>query len=70
MKILKIIAKIVGIIWMVIISLSAIFTLSNQSFDFTTTYGIGYFSGMLIFLILLIGVGYLLFRWGAKKALA
>ncbi|MBN3582521.1 hypothetical protein JYB64_08975 [Algoriphagus aestuarii] len=68
MKILKTIAKIVGILWMVIFSLSTIFTLSTQSFDFTTTYGIGYFLGMLIFLILLIGVGYLLFQWGAKKS--
>ncbi|MBB6327834.1 cbb3-type cytochrome oxidase subunit 3 [Algoriphagus iocasae] len=70
MKILKIIVKIVGILWMVIFSLTTIFIFSTQPFDFSTTYGIGYFSGMLIFFILLIGVGYLLFRWGGKKSVA
>ena len=67
MKALKITSKIVGIIWMVLFSISSLFTLSKQSFDFSTAEGIGYFFGMVIFMVLLVSVGYFLYRWGAKK---
>lgn len=68
MKILKIAAKVIGILWIALFCLAAIFTFSQQSFDLSTTYGIGYFAGMLVFFLLMIAVGYFLFRWGNRKS--
>tara|TARA_R110002020_G_scaffold354977_2_gene567726 strand:- start:137 stop:349 length:213 start_codon:yes stop_codon:yes gene_type:complete len=67
MKTLKIVSKIVGVLWMVFFGISALFTLKSQAFDFSSFYGIGYFVGMLLALLIIVSIGFFLFRWGAKK---
>ncbi|SFB59826.1 hypothetical protein [Algoriphagus aquimarinus] len=67
MKALKLIAQIVGVIWMIVFALANTFTLMNQTFDFSSTYGLGYLFGMVLSMILLISIGYFIYRWGMSK---
>ncbi|WP_339700171.1 hypothetical protein [Algoriphagus aquimarinus] len=67
MKNLKIVAKVFGVIWMIAFGLANSFTLINQTFDFTSTYGLGHFFGMVISMILLMSIGYFVYRWGMSK---
>jgi len=66
MKILKIVAKIIGLIWMILFGIAMLFIITKQSFDFSNSYGLGYFMGMVLSMVVIFSIGYFLFRWGKK----
>lgn len=72
MKIVRKIAEILGIIWMVIFGLVGIIglfylTLVKKGFNFGSPDGIGSFLGVLFALVLLFTPGFFLHKWGTKS---
>jgi hypothetical protein len=55
-------AKILGMIWMIFFGFAAVYSMFSQSFDFSTSGGMGYFFGFLISLIVVFLIGYFAYR--------
>lgn len=67
MRIFKIAAQIVGILWMIFFSIAFVFVITKQSFELSTSYGAGYFLGTCIALIGITSIGHFLFKWGERE---
>jgi hypothetical protein len=67
MKIVKVAAKIIGLIWMVLYGLGSILSIIQKPINLSTPDGIGVFLGALVAHIVIFSIGFFLFRWGDSK---
>jgi hypothetical protein len=66
MKILKITATILGLIWMILYGIGSVLSIIQKPINLSTPDGIGMFLGALAAHIFIFSIGFFLFRWDKK----